>query len=299
MPFKPLGDGLAQTIERVDFWRDNPGQLSGLPTGLQPWDDATGGIEATDLVVLGGRPGMGKTALALNIAARVARMCNDKERVLLVSTEMPADLIRRRLASMRCKVSDHKLRLGAGTPEQYAAFRAALEAVSTLRLLICDAPGVWADKPERPHDPDTVAGGARLLIQQGLDPRLIVVDHVSRLGDDPTLSPNYRVGGIARKLKNLAMEIQSPVILLSQLNRQVEQRDDKRPSLSDLRDSGEVEQEADLVALMYRQDYYLERGQVGYDNRLAGKCQIEIAKARSGPVGKFDLSFDPDTQLFS
>lgn len=242
---------------------------------------------------------MGKSALALNVAARVAsKHCGEGECVLLVSTEMPADLIRRRLASMKSRVSDHKLKIGGGADEEYEKFRAALAATSELPILISDRPGPWVDKPN-PMDSDTVGGSVRALLRDGVKPKLLIVDHVSRMGDDPALAPNSRVEGIARKLKNLALELSIPVLALSQLNRQVETRDVKVPQLSDLRDSGAIEQEADTVALMYRQDYYLTADQQGYDRRLAGKCQVEIAKARSGPTCLFTLSFDIAAGLFS
>lgn len=298
MLFTPASAGLQKTLDRVQSWQDNKGELTGLATGLTAWDDATGGFEATDLVILGGRPGMGKSALALNVAARVARKCGDGEAVLVVSTEMPADLVRRRLASMRSGISDHKLRLGAGTADEYERFRQSLVAVGEMPLLISDRPAVWVDNANV-LDGNTVAGSVRVLLRDGQTPKLLIVDHLSRMGDDPSQSPNVRIEGIARKLKNLALETGVPVLALSQLNRQVEQRDDKRPALSDLRDSGSIEAEADMVILLYRQDYYLSPDQTGYDRRLAGKCLCDIAKARSGPTGVFTLTFDGSTQLFS
>lgn len=293
--FQPLGNGLIQTTERVKRWQDSEGQPTGILTGLSGWDDATGGFEPTDLTILGGRPGMGKSALALNIAGRVAANTGT---VLLVSTEMPADLVRRRLASIRSGISDHRLRTGNGSEQEYRRFVENLQLVCELPILVCDTPGVWTDRPEQPYADDTIAGGLRKMLPDH-KPALVIVDHLSRLGDNPTEAPNYRVGGIARRLKNLAMESGVPVLALAQLNRQVEYRDDKRPRLSDLRDSGEIEAEADIVALMYRQDYYLQPNMVGYDRRLAGKCLIEIAKHRSGPTTAFTLSFTGDTQRFS
>lgn len=297
MIFRPLSAGVEQTLERVRFWRDNPGTVTGLQTGFKPIDDHTGGLEPTDLVVLGGRPGMGKTALALNIAARVAK--REAQPVLFVSTEMPAELLRRRLAAIGSGVNEHKLRVGAGTPDEYARFETATQAAGKLPLYVADSPGVWTENPKDPLDPNAIGGAVRLLARDVAKPLLIVVDHLSRIGDNPGESANYRIGGIARNLKNLAMEVGTPVLALSQLNRQVEQRDDKRPQLADLRDSGEVEQEADAVWLIYRQDYYLQPDQAGYDRRQAGKCLIDVAKARSGPTGHFLLNFDAQTTRFS
>lgn len=305
--FQNLTTGLDRTITRLEFWRDNPGVIAGTPTGFNALDDATGGFEDSDLWVLGGRPGMGKTALALNMAARVARQSTETSPVLFVSTEMPRDLLLRRLASMASSnmqhagkgksISEYRLRTGKGDREEYDRFAELLRRVSTLPLLVSDRPGVWSETKD-PLDAESICGSVRRLALEGVKPRLLVVDHIGRIGDNPTDSPNYRVGRITRNLKNLAMEVGCPVLALSQLNRSVEQREDKRPGLSDLRDSGEVEQEADVVALMYRQDYYLQQGTQGYDNRLKGKCLIEIAKARSGPTGELALDFDATTTSF-
>lgn len=302
--YKTLGGGLDTTIQRLHHWRDHPGQVAGTPTGFRVLDDQTGGLEPTDMWVLAARPGMGKTALALNVAAKVAKMSGT---VLFVSTEMPRELILRRLASAASAylaaqgkgqpISEYRLRSGKAEPGEYERFEGLLRSVSKLPILVADSPGVWSETKD-PLDRESICGAARRMVQEGDSPKLLIVDHLGRIGDNPQEAPNYRIGRIARNLKNLAMELRFPVIALSQLNRSVEQRDDKRPGLSDLRDSGEVEQEADTVLLLYRQDYYLEPGQQGYDNRLKGKCLVDIAKARNGPTGAISLGFDSQTTAF-
>lgn len=257
------------------------GQAGGIGTGIGPLDRVVP-IATTDLVVIAARPGLGKTTLGLNIAHHLLA---DSRPVVFVSTEVPASRVLHRLAGLRAGVSPFDL-FGNGAHPAIPAFRAALQALAQEPVTVVDTPGIVSDDPHAPGAWTSVAGVVDNLLARGEAPAAVIVDYLGRLGDDAGgTSRQQAVGRAVRNLKNLALRNQVPVILLSQLNRNCETREDKRPLLADLRESGDIEQEADSVLLLFRHDAYYRPGQAGYNPELAGKVEIHVAKNRFGPGG--------------
>lgn len=270
-----VGDGLwSRWVEHK-----SPQPMGGLLTGFTKLDQYLGGLKAGELIVLAGRPSMGKTALALNIALNVA---HDQKRVLLLSLEMSSAMLSDRLISLQTGLDSHRLRRKGYDEADLSRGEDKLAAILTLPLFIDDTPAA--------KTADIRAEAHRLRHRYGLD--LVVVDYLQLIGDTRKggISTNDHVGQVTLRLQQLARDLDVPVILLSQLNRSVELRGDRRPQLSDLRDSGTIEQAADVVLMVFRQEYYTRE--------KAGLAEVIIAKQRNGPIGSCELYFDKKTGQF-
>ncbi|HZT52616.1 MAG TPA: replicative DNA helicase, partial [Stellaceae bacterium] len=298
------------------------GRTTGISTGFVDLDKLLGGLHPSDLIVLAGRPSMGKTALATNIGFNAARAFREKKladgrvvaedgaRIGFFSLEMSAEQLATRILSEESGVSSNNIRKGEVSHEDFDRFIVASQALASAPFYIDDTPAL------------TIAAlrtrARRLQRQHGLD--LIIIDYLQLLrgtGEGRQENRVQEISEITRGLKTLAKELNVPVIALSQLSRAVEARDDKRPMLSDLRESGSIEQDADVVMFVYREEYYLSRGEPGrrpeeseeryneryerWHHRLAevtGTAELIIAKQRHGPIGKVTLRFDHETTRF-
>ncbi len=299
-------------LEEAEQAFKREGHVVGVTTGLRDLDRRLGGLHGSDLLILAGRPSMGKTALATNIAfnAAQARKPTDGDEpggtnhVLFFSLEMSSEQLAARILSQVSGIPSDRVRRGEINADEFQAFAVASQQMSKVSLFIDDTPGITVSTMR--------TRARRLKRQQGLD--LIVVDYLQLLQGTPGRRAENRVqevSEITRGMKMLAKELEVPVIALSQLSRQVEQREDKRPQLSDLRESGSIEQDADVVMFIYREQYYLEKGEPvqgieeAQDKFLSkaerwkermteveNTASVIIAKQRHGPVGTVDLYFE-------
>lgn len=273
--FANIKDLLASTVERIDilFQRDNP--ITGIATGWPDFDDKTAGMQRGDLIVIAGRPSMGKTAFAMNIAefAAIQMKCP----VAVFSMEMPGESLIMRLISSLGRIDQHKVRTGRLEDEDWPRITSAVTMLSEARLFIDDSSNL---------SPNELRARARRLHRQEGQLGLIVVDYL-QLMQVPGTNENRatEVSEISRSLKALAKELSVPVLALSQLNRTLEQRGDKRPIMSDLRESGAIEQDADLICFIYRDEVY------NPDSPDKGIAEIIIGKQRNGPIGTTRLTF--------
>ena len=270
-------DGLVvQLLDRVQEMADNPNDVTGVPTGFVDLDRMTAGLQAGDLVVLAARPSMGKTAFAINIAEHVA--LNEQLPVAVFSMEMGAAQLAVRIVGSIGRIDQGHLRTGKLTDEEWPRLTEAIERLRNVSLHIDETPGLT---------PSELRANARRLARQCGKLGLIVVDYLQLMSGSSSDGENRatELGEISRGLKALAKELQCPVIALSQLNRSVETRTDKRPMMSDLRESGAIEQDADIIMFIYRDDYYNK------DSREPGVAEIIIGKQRNGPTGTVKLAF--------
>lgn len=293
------------TVEAANEARKRGGGLSGLSTGLIDLDRKLGGLSPSDLLILAGRPSMGKTALATNIAFNVAKAYNRDAgtggAVAFFSLEMSHDQLTARILSDVASVSAHAVRSGDMSEAQMRDFVHAAKDVSSLPITIDDTPAITIAQ--------LASRARRIKRTAGLD--LLVVDYL-QLMRGPSTSRGSRVqeiSEISMGLKAVAKDLNVPVIALSQLSRQVENREDKRPQLSDLRESGSIEQDADIVMFVYRHEYYVERARPDESSerfvewmeeyeRSRGKAEVILGKHRHGSVGGVDLSFDGNFTRF-
>ncbi|MBD8892744.1 replicative DNA helicase [Roseibium litorale] len=312
--FVSFGDALTQTIEMAHAAWNREGALSGISSGLRDLDRLMGGLQHSDLIVLAGRPAMGKTSLVTNIAYNVAEAYMAEEQpdgslktknggvVGFFSLEMSAEQLATRIISEQAEISSSKIRRGDITEQEFERLAAAAQHMQTVPLHVDQTGGISIAS--------LVARARRLKRQRGLD--LIIVDYIQLLSGSSKNSGNrvQEITEITTGLKALAKELNVPVIALSQLSRQVESRDDKRPQLSDLRESGSIEQDADVVMFVYRDEYYLsktepEEGTPEHEvwrdklERVKGKAEVIIAKQRHGPTGTVNLHFEGQYTRFS
>lgn len=283
--FVPLTDILHETFERLDHLHKNAGQLRGIPTGYIDLDKKLGGLQKSDLVILAARPSMGKTSLALDIARNVA--VNHKIGVGVFSLEMSKDQLVDRLLSSEADVNLWKLRTGqlseAGDNNDFQRIGDAMGRLSEAPIYIDDSAGATVME---------IRTKARRL-QSENELGLIVVDYLQLMQGSNSENRVQEVSEISRSLKGIARELNVPVLALSQLNRAVENRPDKKPLLADLRESGSIEQDADVVMFISRDDMYKNREEE--KNNIA---QIIIAKHRNGPTGAIELFFDSEKTSF-
>ncbi len=301
-----------QTAERA---LNSGGHLSGLTTGLESLNAKIGGLHNSDLIIIAGRPGMGKSALGTNIAfAAAQRFLRDAEdgiepeksggaAAALFSLEMSADQLATRILAEQSGISSENLRMGKISKQEFRELARAAAELESLPLYIDDTPGLTIAALR--------ARARRLKRQKGIG--LVIVDYLQLLQGTGRNSNDNRVNEISeisRGLKTLAKELNVPVIGLSQLSRAVEQREDKRPQLSDLRESGSIEQDADIVLFIYREDYYMAAKQPADDHpdfaewqeemgRVYGLAEIIVAKQRHGATGKVRVKFDSRITKFS
>jgi replicative DNA helicase len=306
----PLTDAVAMVA--AAYKRD--GSLSGIATGLLDLDRLMGGLQRSDLIIIAARPAMGKTALATNIAFHVANhfiaetapngavLAQDGGRVAFFSLEMSSEQLAMRILSEQARIPSSVLRQGQIRDDQFSALVEASARISTIPLYIDDTGGISISQ--------LVSRARRLKRQRGLD--MIVVDYLQLLS-----APGRRGDGrvqevteITTGLKALAKELDIPVIALSQLSRQVESREDKHPQLADLRESGSIEQDADVVMFVYREEYYLANAEpkegtsehLAWQEKMAtarGRAELIIGKQRHGPTGTVQLHFDSNLTKFT
>ncbi len=275
--FQSMDSLVVELLDRVQEMADNPNDITGVPTGFHDLDRMTSGLQPGDLVVLAARPSMGKTAFAINIAEHVA--LNEGLPVAVFSMEMGASQLAVRIVGSIGRVDQGHLRTGKLTDEEWPRLTEAIERLRTVSLHIDETPGLT---------PSELRANSRRLARQCGKLGLIVVDYLQLMSGSGASDGDNRateLGEISRGLKMLAKELQCPVIALSQLNRGVEQRTDKRPMMSDLRESGAIEQDADIIMFIYRDDYYNK------DSKDPGVAEIIIGKQRNGPTGTVRLAF--------
>ena len=313
---KSFSDATKEALEMAERALNSGGHLSGFTTGLESLNSKIGRLHKSDLIIVAGRPGMGKSSLGTNIAfAAAQRFIRDVEDgiepeksagapVALFSLEMSADQLATRILAEQSGISSENLRMGKISQQEFRQLARAAAELQSLPLYIDDTPGL------------TIAAlrtrARRLKRQKGIG--AIVVDYLQLLqGSGRGSSADNRVqeiSEISRGMKQLAKELNVPVIALSQLSRAVEQREDKRPQLSDLRESGSIEQDADIVLFIYREDYYLAAKQPAEDHpdfaawqeemgRAYGRAEVIVAKQRHGATGKVRLKFDSRITKFS
>lgn len=288
--FQPFRTALTSAIKSAEAAHSKPGGMTGVSTGLTDVDDLLCGLQRSDLIVLAGRPGMGKSALASNIAFHAAKQVP----VGFFSLEMSNEQLANRILAEQANLSSKLLREGKLTSAQIDRVIEVSHQLETLPLYM-DENGTQTVSSIRTR-------ARRLKRQHGLG--LVVIDYLQLINASRGRQDNrvQEVSEITRGLKTLAKELDVPVLALSQLSRAVESRQDKRPQLADLRDSGSIEQDADVVAFIYRHEYYLERGSDADRAMLpdyAGKAELHIAKQRHGPTGLIHLRFDGATTRFS
>ncbi len=275
--FQSMDSLVVELLDRVQEMADNPNDITGVPTGFHDLDRMTSGLQPGDLVVLAARPSMGKTAFAINIAEHVA--LHEGLPVAVFSMEMGASQLAVRIVGSIGRVDQGHLRTGKLTDEEWPRLTEAIERLRTVSLHIDETPGLT---------PSELRANSRRLARQCGKLGLIVVDYLQLMSGSSGSDGDNRateLGEISRGLKMLAKELQCPVIALSQLNRGVEQRTDKRPMMSDLRESGAIEQDADIIMFIYRDDYYNK------DSKDPGVAEIIIGKQRNGPTGTVRLAF--------
>ncbi|MEO8249481.1 MAG: replicative DNA helicase, partial [Burkholderiales bacterium] len=274
--FQAMETLVVQLLDRVQEMADNPNDITGVPTGFYDLDRMTSGFQAGDLVVLAARPSMGKTALAINIAEHVA--LHEQLPVAVFSMEMGASQLAVRIVGSIGRIDQTHLRTGKLTDDEWPRLTEAIEKLRHVSLHIDESPGLT---------PSELRANARRLARQCGKLGLIVVDYLQLMSGSSGADENRatELGEVSRGLKSLAKELQCPVIALSQLNRSVETRTDKRPMMSDLRESGAIEQDADVIMFIYRDDYYNK------DSKEPGVAEIIIGKQRNGPTGVCKLAF--------
>src|SRR4051812_6284225 len=276
--FQGMDSLVVQLLDRVQEMADNPNDITGVPTGFHDLDRMTSGLQAGDLVILAARPSMGKTALAINVAEHVA--LNEGLPVAVFSMEMGASQLAVRIVGSIGRIDQGHLRTGKLTDDEWPRLTEAIEKLRTISLHIDESPGLT---------PSELRANARRLARQCGKLGLIVVDYLQLMSGSSEGGGDNRateLGEISRGLKMLAKELQCPVIALSQLNRSVEQRPDKRPMMSDLRESGAIEQDADIIMFIYRDEYYTKDA-----CKEPGVAEVIIAKQRNGPTGTVKLAF--------
>ncbi len=272
--FVRLSEVLTGTVERLDLLHQSPGAITGLPTGFNKLDEFTAGLQGGDLIIIAGRPSMGKTSLALNIAENAA--LGARKSAAVFSMEMSVEQLAFRMVSSLGRVDQSHLRNGRFSDDDWPRINGAIQQMQEAPIYIDDTPAMTPTEVR--------ARARRLQRERGLD--LIVVDYL-QLMRVAGASENRatEISEISRGLKALARELNVPIIALSQLNRSVESRTDKKPVMSDLRESGAIEQDADLILFIYRDEVY------NSDSPRKGIADIHIAKQRNGPIGEFPLTF--------
>ncbi len=272
--FKTLKQILPDAVDRIDLLHQSDGDITGISTGYTEFDKLTAGLQGGDMVIIAGRPSMGKTTLAVNIAENAA--IGSKIPTAIFSMEMPSQQLAFRMISSLGRVDQTHLRTGRFPDEDWSRINTAVQLMSDAPIFIDDSAAL---------SPTEIRARARRLHREhGLG--LIVIDYL-QLMHVPGSKENRatEISEISRSLKALAKELDLPVIALSQLNRSVEQRTDKRPVMSDLRESGAIEQDADLIVFIYREEVYNQ------ETPRKGIADITIAKQRNGPIGEFPLTF--------
>ncbi len=308
--FRSISVSLKETLDKTLLAKQRDSHVSGVSTGLSDFDKILSGMQQSDLIILAGRPSMGKTAMGINILVNACKFLNkdiseqkDKKAVGFFSLEMSSDQLAARILSMECSINATKFRNGQLSEAEWEAVAMRSAEISKLPLFIDDTPALSIS---------AIRTRARRMVRKN-NLAFLVVDYLQLIRGTTTRSSENRVqevSEITQGLKAIAKEFNIPVLALSQLSRAVEQREDKRPQLSDLRESGSIEQDADVVAFIYRDSYYLERKRPPENDAekfhewknkmqdLSHKAEVIIAKQRNGPTGSINLYFDAEFTRF-
>ncbi len=271
---------LAQVFERIDYLhsQENPSDITGVPTGFTELDQRTAGLQPGDLIIVAGRPSMGKTAFALNIAEHVALHPSVRLPVAIFSMEMSASQLAMRILSSMARIDAHKLRTGRLTNEEWPNLTDAIDKLNQTSIHVDETPALNALE---------LRARARRMKREYGQLGLVIVDYLQLMSaSGQGENRATEISEISRSLKALAKELRVPVIALSQLSRAVEQRNDRRPMMSDLRESGAIEQDADVILFIYRDEVYSPDKE-----EAKGRAEVIIGKQRNGPIGRVDLTF--------
>lgn len=287
--FASISEVLNQAVDHIDELYQRDEQITGISTGYKQLDQMTSGLHEDELIILAARPGVGKTAFALNVAQNIGT--DTDETIAIFSLEMGAQQLVNRMLCAEGNIDAGNLRNGTLTPEEYQHLFVAMGSLSNANIYIDDTPGIRTNE---------IRAKCRRLKQERGSIGLIVIDYLQLIeGSSNRESRQQQVSDISRQLKKLAKELSVPVIALSQLSRSVEQRQDKRPILSDLRESGSIEQDADIVAFLYREDYYRAEDGEEDDRILDDTVEVIIEKNRSGARGTVKLNFKKEYNKFT
>jgi len=278
---QPIGTAINEYFERVELLMQSPTAMQGLPTGFRDLDELLGGLQRSDLLIFAGRPGMGKSSFLLSVALNAAKV---DARIAIFTMEMGADQIVQRFMAMETGINTQKLRTGHLSQQEYSKFVHSAGNLGGLPIFIDDTPSMT------PVQMRTKC--RRIQHEFGLD--LVIVDYLQLMSGGGTFENNrvQEISFISRNLKEMARELQVPVFSAAQLSRAVEQRQDKHPQLSDLRESGSLEQDADIVAFLYREVVYNEAAE------NPNKADVIIAKHRNGPTGSISLHYENQLTKF-
>jgi len=280
--FKSIKDVLIEVYDDIEQRHQNDDEVTGIPTGFLDLDRVTSGFQRNDLIIVAARPSVGKTAFALNIAQNVATRTD--ENVAIFSLEMGAEQLVSRMLCAEGNIDSQRLRTGALEADDWGKLTMAMGSLSNAGIYIDDSPGIRVS--------DIRSKCRRLKQEHGLG--MIIIDYLQLIQGSEQSKENRQqeVSEISRSLKALARELEVPLIALSQLSRGVEQRQDKRPMMSDLRESGSIEQDADIVGFLYRDDYY------DSESEQQNIIEIIISKQRNGPTGTVELAFVKEYNKF-
>jgi len=273
--FKSIKNLLATAVDKIETLYEQEGSITGESTGFNDFDDLTSGLQPADLIIVAGRPSMGKTTIAMNMAENVA--ISSGKPVAVFSMEMPGDSLAMRMMSSLGRIDQNKVRTGKLDDDEWPRLTSAINMLAETKLFIDDTPALT---------PTEVRARCRRLVREHGPLGLIVLDYL-QLMQSPSSGENrvQQISDISRGLKALAKELNVPVVALSQLNRNLEQRPNKRPVMSDLRETGAIEQDADLIVFVYRDEVYNE------DSPDKGTAEVIIGKQRNGPLGTVRLTF--------
>ena len=272
--YRPIKDLLGAVTERIDMLYHNDSACTGLPTGFTDLDHKTSGLQPADLVIIAGRPSMGKTSFVMNLVEHAA--IKSRQAVAVFSLEMPGEALVMRLLSSLGRIDQQKVRSGKLSDDDWPRLTSAMSLLGDAPIYIDDTPAL---------SPSELRARARRIKREHGSLGLIVIDYLQLMQNPGSENRTNEISEISRGLKALAKELEVPVIALSQLNRGLEQRPNKRPIMSDLRESGAIEQDADLIAFIYRDEVYNE------DSPDKGIAEIIIGKQRNGPIGTVRLTF--------
>ncbi|KRN98703.1 replicative DNA helicase [Companilactobacillus kimchiensis] len=293
--FRRISDVVKSSFEEIDKLYDQDSDVTGLSTGYKDLDDMTTGLHKDELVILAARPGVGKTAFALNLAQNAATKSNAT--VAIFSLEMGAESLVNRMLCSEGSIDANSLRTGKLDENQWNSLVVAMGSLSRTNVYIDDTPGIKMAE---------IRSKCRRLLKESGHLDLVIIDYLQLIEGTGQENRQQEVSVISRNLKKLAKELHCPIIALSQLSRGVEARQDKRPMLSDIRESGSIEQDADIVAFLYRDDYYRDEDGDGDNNdqgepedQDVGEVEVIISKNRSGPRGTAKLLFVKSYNKFS
>ena len=284
--FRKVQDVLAKAQDDLEILAKNKGRVTGLTTGLIDLDNLTEGLKPTQLIIIAARPAVGKTAFALNIACAAAK--NTKKNIAIFSLEMPAEQLIMRMISSLGQIDNKKLQTGRLENEDWRRVNEAISQLADTNIYFHDAGGVTAGE---------IKAKCRRLSTQGEGLGLVIIDYLQLIDSSARYmgSRQQEVSEISRSLKTMALELEVPVIALSQLSRSVEKREDKKPVLSDLRESGSIEQDADIVAALHAPS---SEGDVQLGDDIPSPIQLIVLKHRNGPTATIDMLFKKKTSTF-